>query len=339
MADLEQHVQHYLSNPAGTLCSLEQLSRRLYDDSRVTDIVSYFAFKHGAPEHKDEIRQEMVIRFVNKMLPEMKEGVGVYSLLYVVAQHVTREIVRESEAHNSRFELIDHLDDALDGGQQGASDGNSNGIYHLQLSDGYRPLVDDGFEERIISNIDKQGAKAKFMDRLLRYQSPHVPMDIQIHQDPPPKKKSKPDVSEANSINESFKDHKELAGIRKNLRLSMDDFATSLDLKVSTLSSYLYERTATVPRKVMDAARELQSGSTGEANRLKQIESTPMQEFLAKWVKEARVDTFDDLAPILGVNTLTTTRWGRGENRPRAKDIVRYERIIDKFAKSLEYAD
>lgn len=339
MADLEQHVQRYLALPIGTKCTLEQLSRKLYHDSRVTDIVSYFSFKHGAPEQRDEIRQEMVIRFVEKMLPEMKEGAGVYSLLYAVAQNVTREIVRQSEAHNSRFELIDHLDDASDNGHQGVIDGNQSGIYHLQLADGNRPLVDDAFEERIISSIDKQSAKALFMDRLPRYQSPHLPTDVEIHQDPPVRKKPKNDVTEAASAAEPFKDHSELASIRQNLRLSMDDFATSLGLKVSTLSSYLYKRTATVPAIVLEAARDLQSGSADEADRLKQIESTPMQEFLAKWLKDARVETIDDLAPILGVNILTTTRWGRGENRPRAKDIVRYERIIEKFSKSLEFVD
>ena len=131
------------------------------------------------------------------------------------------------------------------------------------------------------------------------------------------------------------KDHKELSDIRKQLRLTLLEFASHLGdenniVKGDRLASYLYGKTDTVPAWVMDSARRLLAESQSASGPGKEV---PVKELLAEWKERLACDD-TKLAHLLGVSPAVFKAWIK--KRPPALLLMEYSKTVDRIAAFLK---
>ncbi len=128
------------------------------------------------------------------------------------------------------------------------------------------------------------------------------------------------------------KEQQELVDIKNTLGLRHQDFAIMLDIGLPRLSSYTYGRTASVPPKVMMAARQLLVEHGRVSTQLREKFSRPMSEILNEWAKKLGTRSDVQLAALLGVVSMTINRWKKNESRPDLTALSRYDRIVELIA-------
>ncbi|MDR1310463.1 MAG: hypothetical protein LBK01_01110 [Burkholderiaceae bacterium] len=146
------------------------------------------------------------------------------------------------------------------------------------------------------------------------------------------KGKSKRAAAKKASSVELSRDQQELVDIRKTLGLRHQDFAIMLNIGLPRLSSYTYGRTAKVPEEIMATARQLLAENADVSKQIRDKFARPMSEILTEWAKKLGTRTDTELASLLGVVSMTVSRWKKNGTRPDLSALNRYDHIVDLIA-------
>lgn len=114
-------------------------------------------------------------------------------------------------------------------------------------------------------------------------------------------------------------EQEELRNIRLQLGMTKEMFAEQLGIKQSTLDSYEYGKTNSVPGPVMSAARRLAENSSDDlAEARKKFEGLSMNEILQGWAERLGVpiENATLLANMLNTTATTIRRWRDDKVRP-----------------------
>lgn len=120
-------------------------------------------------------------------------------------------------------------------------------------------------------------------------------------------------------------EQEELRNIRLKLRMTKEIFAEHLGIKQSTLDSYEYGKTQSVPENVMEAARRLAENSTDElADARDKFDAMSMSDILEMWAKRLGVppENATLLGQMLGTTATTIRRWRANAVRPDLAKIA-----------------
>jgi DNA-binding transcriptional regulator YiaG len=114
-------------------------------------------------------------------------------------------------------------------------------------------------------------------------------------------------------------DQEELRNIRVRLGMTKEVFAEQLGIKQSTLDSYEYGKTISVPESVMESARLLAENSSDDlAEARKKFEGRSMSEILQEWADRLGipVENATALGNMLNTTSTTIRRWRDDKVRP-----------------------
>lgn len=305
----------------------DRIIRAIFEDPRVDRIVATNAVKYGVLGDKPELKQSLAIIFFEKYL--LREGAlsletsnDVYSLTYKIAENLARTQSRQFGKGN--IELDDH----------GLSDESDSFRENMLLAlDHCEELVDSGFEDRCIAKVDQALAQQEFAD-LMQQQGHSMTSTIpgvRIAGTLKVKTKTKREsLGKAAFVSD---DHKELRAIREKLGISLGDMRKQLMIPLSTLQSYVYGKTDTVPADVMERARALlkDERNVWRMNLIQKFDR-PINEILAEWQAKLGSDGDDfvrDIARFALVNPITVLRWIKNENRPGVDVLEACDRAIE----------
>lgn len=131
-------------------------------------------------------------------------------------------------------------------------------------------------------------------------------------------------------------DQRELVDIRKKLGLRHQDYAIMLGIGLPRLSSYTYGRTASVPAAVMKTARQLLAENGETSRKLQEKFKKPMSEIINEWEMRLGTKTDAEIAGLIGVVTMTISRWRKNETKPDFSALNRYDRIVNLIAGNIK---
>lgn len=315
--------------------------RTFYVDDRVDRIIADNAFKGGIISDKQAVKHDVAVTFYERYLQPGKALVFqrwdyVYSLIYAISENICKERNRKNRTQAVNGVFIDAAGEDNDGEV-------FKGITLLDLNPSSdMQLVDADFEDRCIDNVDRQAAIEE-LNRKLENMSKNslqslVPGVVQSA-------KSWPGIAKKSATTRTLDslppDHRELNEIRSKLGLTQPDYAVALDLNPATLASYLYGKTVSVPSEIMEAARKLLVAGESKMSELEKKYERSMQSIMQEWCEKLKIapgNIVDSLADYLQVNSVTIRRWQNGDNRPKLKDLARYDRMVNTIAEKLEKA-
>ena len=124
-------------------------------------------------------------------------------------------------------------------------------------------------------------------------------------------------------------DQQELVNLKNALGLRHQDYAILLGIGLPRLSSYTYGRTASVPADVMKTARQLLAENAEATRLLKERFDRPMSEILHEWESKLGTTSDAELAGLIGVVTMTISRWRKNETKPDLSALNRYDSIVN----------
>ena len=156
----------------------------------------------------------------------------------------------------------------------------------------------------------------------------------------PPKVRGQKSAEAASAkVRDLSPDQQALVDIIEQLEIRNQDFAVLLGIGLPRLSSYIYGRTASVPKDVMERARALlaEQGQANAENR--QRFSGEMSTILAGWEKALGTKTNEEFANFLGITTMTIHRWRTNETRPDLTALVRYQALVEQLKLRMDRAD
>lgn len=131
---------------------------------------------------------------------------------------------------------------------------------------------------------------------------------------------------------------RELREIRQRLRLTHEEMAMRLGLKMPTYQSYEYARVKAVPEDVMERARALLDDQD-YSYAAEIFKGRKMSEIVADWAKRLGLEaSVSQIARLLAVNKSTVSRWLTDQAMPNPYELLRYESIVNLQAKRLAAA-
>jgi len=148
-----------------------------------------------------------------------------------------------------------------------------------------------------------------------------------------------PDVTKTSTWRHELSvDNVEIRAIRFKMNKTKQQFANDISLPVSTLDSYEYGRTKSVPEDIMERARRLYSNYTDtQADDRAMFLSMPMSKIVVHWSDSVKVDIDEQeqLALIFGTTRTTLRRWLSNESRASMDKILGINDKVKSFAKNL----
>lgn len=317
--------RHVANNPHGTVESFRALIdtpskaddffRDMGTDPRVKKIVYTIMSRAGVPfEQEPDFSQVLAMRMWDlAKRGKVSDPSGFYKLLYTVAIHVAKEIMRVN-THHKTLSLEDDVD--LD------------------------EVLGADFSSLAENSIDTSNAKRKI--RRYRYQHPKdermppvttvgLPIEVggndkQVVLPSPPSRRAKRKLSPETT---------ELIEIRDSMGMTIDEFCECLGLGTPRMYSYLYGR-VTPPMEIMAAARNLLGTNKSAVDEVKRMFRRAPADIVREWIKMIGADKENDsdaiamLSGVIDVHPLTIRRWMTGEiglSPPRAR--VYHGRLVE----------
>ncbi|UTH74224.1 hypothetical protein [Chromobacterium sp. IIBBL 290-4] len=109
------------------------------------------------------------------------------------------------------------------------------------------------------------------------------------------------------------------------------EFAESIGIGLSRLSSYLYGRTKQVPNHIIEQAQNICDSKTQEMQQLERwYESTDMVEIIQGWASRLGMENGSpkEMSSILSVSLASYSRWVNGVIRPPFKKYLDCEGLV-----------
>lgn len=337
---LEIAVHEFLNSSNRNQTRIDNLARLMFNDARVRKICRLRALKMGVDLGEvDDVLQRTMEVFFSKMLSKLNSYDAVYAVVYAVANNVSKEVSREAYVLISGHDSIEELKEK--GGDIRESDradyeepdnelevdsrirkSNWNGRFKKSASEGKPIVVNAGVVSEVIPLVEFVRTKAK---------QEGGPVAIVMPKPPSTKdgKKAERDLSA---------DQQELVDIIRKLEMRNQDFAVLLGIGLPRLSSYIYGRTASVPKQVMDDARRIFREQNASLAGVKAQFSKKMSEIIKDWETRLQTNTNEELAKYLGVTTMTIHRWRTDETQPDLTALVRYDQTVTKLEQQMKAA-
>lgn len=319
-----------------------QVARAFFQSDRVRRIVAYQARGQGLDGEQDEMAQEMSLLLFDKVIPGLDSPENVYSRLFDIAKKKGQGLKRSLMSHSTRYS-------SLDEGATVEGDDHSAEERIFQLDDGDLANADDGFIDRVERGLHRDALFTQVRNRIHNdpvcqqlagvldqmEQKVNFPFATGVEDI------ERPDLSrrESKTVENLPPDSAELAEIRRQLNLSVADFAVQLSVQRGTLTAYLYGRTKSVPDDVLTAARDLLKD---RGNLLAQAEASfsgrTMNNIVTGWATQLRLPEAQiapRLAALLDVSEVTIKRWMDEKTRPSLSALRSYDARVQSTAAAI----
>lgn len=130
----------------------------------------------------------------------------------------------------------------------------------------------------------------------------------------------------------------ELHGLRNKMRLTHEEMAMRLGLKIPTYQSYEYGKVKKVPDDVMERARAMLKDQD-YSYIVDRFKGKSMQDIAGEWARRLGIEpSVSGLARMLGVNKSTVSRWMADQSEPTPYELLRYESIVEQQEQRLARA-
>ena len=126
---------------------------------------------------------------------------------------------------------------------------------------------------------------------------------------------------------------KDLNKIRKDLGVSINEFAELLNISRGTLCSYIYGIVKIVPATTIRQARLIADKEKQSIEANKRFFSLSMREIIENWAITLGIDAdgrslYNDLAQVLGIEPAAIWRWRERNMRPHIHQLKKYDDIV-----------
>lgn len=329
---LEQH-----SPSAGATNRVAQL---YLSDPRVRSICRRRAIKNGVSlDETNDILQRVAMIFFDRMIDRMrldKDGKGasaVYAITREIANNVTMEVRRETYPHTFNHQSFEELYE-----RDGTEIADLGGLLATNPDD----LIDEIDRRASQSNMSadlermNSGELKVFKAGVFSFDPETLASIVAAGQEKreAESKKEKPARAKRTPVKRT-PEQQELVDIMHSLGKQQQDFAVMLNIDLPRLSSYIYGRTQSVPKDIMEAARTLAVEFDKTIQMTRDKYDRPMGDILAEWKQRLRTECDNEIADFLGVAPMTVTRWRKNEHgtKPNKTQLTRYENIVRKLEK------
>ena len=338
-SELERMCAQYLEGGSRGTTHIDKIAKSLFNDARVRKICRLRALKNGVDiEGVDDVLQRVMEVFFSKMLAKLRTADAVYAVVYAIADNVSKEVGRESSAliynHDSIEEMRENgeeLDAAglADYEEEDSDLRTDSRLAIAKMSSAWKKVLTG---ELTLSN---HGVFTIDQNPLV---SLVAPTNVVV---PPPKVKKDEEKAgqgrgKGGSRAELSPDQAELVRICKDMGLRNQDFAVMLGIGLPRLSSYIYGRTASVDKEVMDRARELDAEHR-KTNKVRAAKfGKKMSVILSGWERRLNTEGDNEISDMLGVTLMTIHRWRNDDTQPDQTALVRYDMLVEKLAKHID---
>ncbi|ABM96874.1 hypothetical protein [Methylibium petroleiphilum] len=337
---LENILAEYIKNPSGDKTRIDKIASIMFNDARVRKICRLRALKNGVDiDEVDDVLQRTMEVFFAKMLAKMRSSDAVYAVVYAVANNVAKEVSREAFAlvinHDSIEVMKEKGDDLREADLAGREEEDRDFMVDTRINNSYLSTRLKGVLEGKGTLGDTGVYKPEFetvplvsVTKVKRAEGDQPAAQV-IDMPKPRPEQAKRDLSA---------DQQELVDMIEKLGVRNQDFAVQIGIGLPRLSSYIYGRTASVPKEVMDRAREVFHDQSHGLKELKKRFDKPMSEILKSWAKRLDAKTNEELASLLSVTTMTIHRWNTNETKPDKTALVRYDAQVGKIEEAMKSA-
>lgn len=327
----EVAMGNYLA--AKTIQNRDELARQLYADERIKRICRVHGLRgHISFDLLEDVFHLSIVRFFDETLADMKDAEAIYSVMSGIAYFITKEVRRESLIF-AGYESIDasYEDEPERSSIREFSEKDVLTFYEKD----WIGEIDQRMVARKMTEIIKHAREGRaagpleagvFAMALPLPPSPEI-VELTGGRATKPTKKTPKQKSKASQRSLSPL-QQELVDIQEKLQFQNDQFAMMLGLNLSTLSSYIYGRTQSVPDDVMEKAREIYADSAEHVKKMEAKFNRPMSEILEDWQRRLKAPNLKTIADYLGVTFMSTTRWKNNKTKPSMMALVRYETTV-----------
>ena len=349
-SELENMIAEYILAPYENKTRIDKLARVMFNDARVRKICRLRALKNGVDiEEADDVLQRTMEVFFSKMLKKMRSSDAVYAVVYSIANNVSKEVTREAYSlitgHDSIDAMRENGEDLRVSDIAGQEEQDQEALVDTRIVKDKQSLA----YKRVLQGVgilENTGVydPKKDVVPLFGFVQPKTPGAEPVlpplpDAGPPKGRGSKKDKPEAEQKPRDLSaDQKELVDIIAKLEVRNQDFAVLLGIGLPRLSSYIYGRTASVPKDVMDRAREILKEQSKTNSDLRNRFSGEMSDILNEWRKTLEAETNEEIANYLGVTTMTIHRWNNNETRPDLTALVRYNTTVEQIKLRMDRA-
>lgn len=311
--------------------SANDVARAFLKDRRVSGMILTSALSKGMGSLHSDLIQDALVLFNEKYLVDatklyLPEPESIYALIFSIGEGVVLSKRREAEQNRPGYYSLDELRDESDGEER---------FWFLDQ--------DDSFEEQRLAELAQERAGKELERRLstgpvTAMKRAMTSMISEKEMAPIPEPNYVGHRMERNVSEKRLSaDQKELKDIRKEIGLTLDQYASFLGITVASLSAYIYGRTESVPVDVMESARGLKADHKARfEEQLALYEGRPMLEIVSDWVQMLGLpgngpeDWSALLAKELGVTLITIQRWTQEKFRPTPMKLIDYgKRVTD----------
>lgn len=337
---LENILSEYIRTPDGNKTRIDKIAAFMFNDARVRKICRLRALKNGVDiDEVDDVLQRTMEVFFAKMLAKMRSSDAVYAVIYAVANNVAKEVSREAFAlvinHDSIELMKEKGDDLREADLAGREEEDRDSMVDTRINNSHLRTSLKGVLEGKGTLGDTGVYKPEFetvplvtITKVKRKEGDQSAVQVIAP--------AKPKGDQAKR--ELSADQQELVDMIEKLGTRNQDFAVQIGIGLPRLSSYIYGRTASVPKEVMDRAREVFHDQSHGLKELKKRFDKPMSEILKSWARRLDSKTNEELASLLSVTTMTIHRWNTNETKPDKTALVRYEAQVGKIEGAMKSA-
>ena len=291
----------------------------LYQDSRARYIVKVVVRKTGVrPSLSEELFQESVL-VIYKLLDKIDEPEGFYSFWYTIAWrssqtirrlYPSREILDSQRSENQEPGEEDRISaEEADTSLLPLDEGSATAFARSKFSE---KLAEDLLHREIVAMT----TKTKKPRQVVGFVSNSVQQGVIKVETK--KKKPRTDLSPEQA---------ELAAIRGELGIKIDDYALALNIPRDRLTSYLYGR-ANVPAEVLISARELRYASSANSDYPQKIKT-----LFSDWRNRLSITQNDDvkLAAALGITVERLRAIESGKEPITSLQTDEFNKLVERF--------
>lgn len=263
--------------------------------------------KVGAESIEDDVAQEVVMLFIERLAGKFDESYNAEPLLIETSRRVALSLLRKN-----REICLEDTNELIESG---------NNVINAR----------NDFDSNPVSYLDQQKAlQALNMEKV---------SEIFLKDSPPPKVDGASVVRKRGRAERVLsKSCARLREIRMSLGMPQEAFSSQIGIPTATLLSYEYGRTPNVPEHILDKAEEVYKREHTVAKRNMAQAERPMREIINEWAEMLRIDPndFKTISDIVGVAKSTIHRWADGEMRPRPRELNAYIRSVKLIAKRIQ---
>lgn len=337
---LEQALDEFIKNPDANKTRIDKIALIMFNDARVRKICRLRALKNGVDiDEVDDVLQRTMEVFFAKMLAKLRSSDAVYAVVYAVANNVAKEVAREAFAlvinHDSIEVMKEKGDDLREADVAGREEEDRDFMVDTRINNSYLSTCLKGILEGKGTLGDTGVYKPEFeavplvnLTKVKRAEGEQPAEELIVM----PKSKA------VGAKRELSADQQELVDMIETLDVRNQDFAVQIGIGLPRLSSYIYGRTASVPKEVMDRAREVFQDQSQGLKELKKRFDKPMSQILKSWARRLNTSTNEELAQLVGVTTMTIHRWYNDDTKPDKTSLVRYETQVSKIEEAMKTA-